>query len=140
MRVSENQIIWGGNYFKLYPTRCFLIWDKGNGFKNRTYAECEQSWTSFDSNARIFAYDPLCNGDYRGKINPCQKPVALYKWLLINYAKEGQSILDTHLGSGSIAIACHDLGFDLTASELDTVYYNAAMKRIEEHTLQESFA
>ena len=135
-RVSKNQIIWGGNYFGLPPTRCFLVWDKGEGFYNRTYAECELAWTSFDLNTCKVKHDPLANGDYKGKIHPTQKPVALYKWLLHNYAKEGDKILDTHLGSGSIAIACHDYNFDLTGCELDKEYFEAAMKRIAAHTAQ----
>ena len=135
-RVSKNQIIWGGNYFALPATRCFLVWDKGEGFYNRTYAECELAWTSFNKNTVKYKRDPLAQGDYKGKIHPTQKPVALYKWLLKNYAKEGDKILDTHLGSGSIAIACHDLGFDLTACELDTDYYNAAIKRLTDHQKQ----
>jgi site-specific DNA-methyltransferase (adenine-specific) len=135
-RVSKNQIIWGGNYFGLPPTRCFLVWDKGEGFYNRTYAECELAWTSFDLNTCKVKHDPLANGDYKGKIHPTQKPVALYKWLLHNYAKPGDKILDTHLGSGSIAIACHDYGFDLTGCELDKEYFDAAVKRISAHTAQ----
>lgn len=135
-RVSKNQIIWGGNYFGLLPTRCYLVWDKGEGFYNRTYAECELAWTSFDRNTRKFKYDPLANGDYRGKIHPTQKPVKLYEWLLKNYAKEGDKILDTHMGSGSIAIACHYAGYDLTACELDKEYYEQAMERINNQTRQ----
>jgi site-specific DNA-methyltransferase (adenine-specific) len=135
-RVSKNRIIWGGNYFELPATRCYLIWDKGEGFYNRTYAECELAWTSFDANTVKLKHDPLAKGDYRGKIHPCQKPVALYKWLLQNYAKPGDRILDTHLGSGSIAIACHDMGFDLTGCELDKDYYDAAVKRLKTHQLQ----
>jgi site-specific DNA-methyltransferase (adenine-specific) len=137
-RVSKQQIVWGGNYFNLPPTRCFLIWDKGAGFKGRTYAECEQAWTSFDANARVFQRDPLCNGDYKGKIHPTQKPVKLYEWLLTNYAKPGQRILDTHLGSGSNAIAAHNLGFDFVGMELDKDYYDAACKRFEQHKAQGS--
>ena len=83
-RVSQNQIVWGGNYYGLPRTRCYLVWDKGEGFYNRTYAECELAWTSFDKNTRKFKHDPLAKGDYRGKIHPTQKPVALYKWLLKN--------------------------------------------------------
>ena len=135
-RVSIDQIIFGGNYFPLPPTRCFLVWDKGEGFYNRTYAECELAWTSFDKNTCKLKHDPLAKGDYKGKIHPTQKPVALYKWLLEKYANPGDKILDTHLGSGSIAIACHDYGYDLTACELDPDYYNAAMQRIKQHTDQ----
>jgi site-specific DNA-methyltransferase (adenine-specific) len=135
-RVSKNQIIWGGNYFGLPATRCFLVWDKGEGFYNRTYAECELAWTSFDFNTCKIKHDPLAKGDYKGKIHPTQKPVALYKWLLDKYAKQGDKILDTHLGSGSIAIACHDYGFELTACELDKEYYDAAKKRFLNHSAQ----
>ena len=136
-RVSKERIIWGGNYFPLRPTRGFIIWDKGEGFKNRTYAECEFAWTSFDVNARIFKHDPLAKGDYHGKINPCQKPIRLYKWLLKNYAKEGDRILDTHLGSGSSAIAAFDGGFDFVGCEIDADYYMAALKRFEYHRMQQ---
>lgn len=136
-RVSKEQIIWGGNYFPLRPTRGFIIWDKGEGFKNRTYAECEFAWTSFDVNARIFKHDPLAKGDYHGKINPCQKPIRLYKWLLKNYAKEGDRILDTHLGSGSSAIAAHDGGFEFVGCEIDADYYAAAVKRFNIHKMQQ---
>jgi len=131
-RISKNQIVWGGNYFGLPATRCFLVWDKGEGFYNRTYAECELAWTSFDKNTVKYKRDPLAKGDYKGKIHPTQKPIRLYEWLLMNYANEGDKILDTHLGSGSIAIACYNLGFDLTACELDPDYYKAAIKLIQD--------
>jgi len=146
-RVSKNQIIWGGNYFieHLQNTRCYLNWDKLN--HSDTYADCEMAWTSFDKNAKIFKY--MWDGNRYGFIgaikgvgkksirtHPTQKPIALYEWLLMNYAKEGDKILDTHLGSGSIAIACHNLGYDLTACELDKEYYEAAMKRIKQHKQQ----
>jgi site-specific DNA-methyltransferase (adenine-specific) len=133
-RVSQNQIIWGGNYFAdlLNPTRCFLIWDKGEGFKNRTYAEAELAWTSFDANVKIFKHDPLAKGDYKGKIHPTQKPVALYRWLLQNYAKTGDKIIDTHSGSGSLACACHLEKFDFLAIELDEDYYRDSVKRLDE--------
>jgi site-specific DNA-methyltransferase (adenine-specific) len=136
IRVSVNQVIWGGNYFNLPPTRCFLIWDKGEGFKNRTYAECEQAWTSFDKNARLFKRDPLCNGDYHGKIHPTQKPIALYKWLLKTYAKPGDRIFDSHGGSFSSAIACQQMGFDFVGCELDKDYYDAAVARFHKQTRQ----
>ena len=136
MRVSRNQIAWGGNYFDLPPSRCWVVWDKGEGFYNRTYAEAELAWTSFDANVKIHKRDPLAKGDYKGKIHPTQKPVQLYKWLLKNYAKEGNSILDTHFGSGSIALACWDMGYDLTAYEIDKEYYDDACKRLERHKQQ----
>ena len=135
-RVSKNQIIWGGNYFGLPPTRCFVIWDKGEGFKNRTYAECEMAWTSFDRCAKIYKRDPLAKGDYRGKVHPCQKPIRVYEFLLKEYAEQGNKILDTHLGSGNIAIACHYKEFDLVACEIDKGYYDDAMKNFKERTMQ----
>jgi len=128
-RVSKNQIIWGGNYFDLPPTRTILCWDKMKGDNN--FSMWEMAWTSFDKPAKIYRQNS--SGD---RIHPTQKPVKLYEWLLIKYAKEGDNILDTHLGSGSIAIACHNLGYDLTACELDTEYYNAAMKRLKQHQQQ----
>lgn len=135
-RVSREQIIWGGNYFGLQPSRCFIVWDKGAGFKNRSFAECEMAWASIDKNAAIFQRDPLACGDYVGKFHPTTKPVALYRWLLENYAKPGQRILDTHLGSGSHAIAAHYFGAHLTACEIDADYFAGAMARIKRETSQ----
>ena len=132
-RVSKNQIIWGGNYFILPPTRCNLIWDKIQEFSG---ADFELAWTSFDKASKAFRMSRV-EAYSKGKIHPTQKPVKLYEWLLMNYAKEGDKILDTHLGSGSIAIACHNLGFDLTACELDKDYYDAAMKRLKQHQNQQ---
>jgi site-specific DNA-methyltransferase (adenine-specific) len=133
-RVSKNQIIWGGNYFlnNLGNTRCFICWDKKIS-EDFTLAMAELAWTSFDKLAKIFRMSVPKTG---GKIHPTQKPVKLYEWLLMNYAKEGDKILDTHLGSGSIAIACHNLNYDLTACELDKEYYDAAMKRLKQHQQQ----
>tara|TARA_R110001592_G_scaffold101841_1_gene287937 strand:- start:93 stop:671 length:579 start_codon:yes stop_codon:yes gene_type:complete len=133
-RVSKNQIIWGGNYFDLPPTRCFLIWDKKQP-EGVSFASCEYSWTSFDKSAKTFYLRPQ-GADYDGRIHPTQKPIKLYEWLLMNYAKEGDKILDTHLGSGSIALACHNLKYDLTACELDTEYYEASLKRLKQHQNQ----
>jgi len=139
-RVSKNQIVWGGNYMTefLPPKMCWLMWDKGQ--RDFSLADGELAWTSFDKALRIFNMpratamkDAKDNG---GKIHATQKPVKLYEWLLMNYAKEGDKILDTHLGSGSIALACHNLGFDLTACELDKEYYEASLKRLKEHTQQ----
>ena len=134
IRVSENQIIWGGNYFNLPPTRCFLIWDKGEMMYNRSFADCEQAWTSFDKSARMYKKNPT---DIN-RIHPTQKPVKLYEWLLHNYAKPGQRILDTHLGSGSSAIAAHYFGVDFVGCELDNEYYAAACARVKKETSQVS--
>jgi len=132
-RVSKNQIIWGGNYFDLPPCKNYVIWDKEIPI-GLSFADCEMAWTSFNKAPKIFRHSAYL--DKNNKFHPTQKPVKLYKWILKNYATEGDKILDTHLGSGSIAIACHDLGFDLTACELDTDYFNAAMKRINDHKKQ----
>jgi len=131
-RVSKEQIIWGGNYFKLPPTRCFLIWDKGEMMYNRSFADCEMAWTSFDKSARMYKKNPT---DLR-RIHPTQKPIKLYDWLLHNYAKPGQRILDTHLGSGSSAIAAHYFGVDFVGCELDEDYFNAAKTRFDMATAQ----
>lgn len=130
-RVSKNQIIWGGNYAELPASRCFIIWDKVSHME--TMADCEFAWTSFDKNAKIFKHT---RNTSEKRIHITQKPVALYKWILDKYAKPNDKILDTHLGSGSIAIACHDYGFELTACELDTEYYEAAKKRFLNHSAQ----
>ena len=131
-RVSKNQIIWGGNYFDLPPSKCFLVWDKGESIYGRDFAECEMAWASFDKCARIYKLFP----NQKDRTHPTQKPIGLYKWVLDRFANDGDKILDTHLGSGTIAIACYDYGFDLTACELDKDYYLTAMKKINEHTSQ----
>lgn len=130
-RVSKNQIIWGGNYFNLPNSQYFSIWDKGETMYGRDFAECEYAWVR-SGGTRIYKKNP----NQTDRIHPTQKPVALYKWLLDKYAKQGDKILDTHLGSGSIAIACHDYGFELTACELDKDYYNKAIERIKDHVRQ----
>lgn len=132
-RVSKNQIIWGGNYFDLPPTQGFFVWDKKQPH-DFSLAMCEIAWSSIQKPAKMWSLSVLKE---RGKIHPTQKPVELYEWLLINNTQQGDKILDTHLGSGSIALACHNLKFDLTACELDKDYYTAAMKRIENHTKQQ---
>ena len=134
-RVSKNQIIWGGNYFDLPPTRGVICWDKKQ--MSNSFSAWEMAWTSFNFIAKMFRYDNkgfMCKDGK--KIHPTQKPIKLYEWLLDNYAKAGDKILDTHLGSGSIAIACNNRKFDLTACELDTEYYTKAMERIEQHKKQ----
>jgi site-specific DNA-methyltransferase (adenine-specific) len=132
-RVSKNQIIWGGNYFILPCVRGWIFWDKNiNG--SSSFSDGELAWTSFDRVLRKaeITYNGFLGAD-TNRVHPTQKPVALYKWLLDKYAKEGDKILDTHLGSGSIAIACYEYGFNLTGFELDSEYYNAAKSRIENH-------
>ncbi len=132
-RVSKNRKICGGQCFDLPPTQGFFIWDKKQPH-DFSLAMCEYAWSSIQKPAKMWSLSVLKE---RGKIHPTQKPVELYEWLLINNAKEGDKILDTHLGSGSIAIACHNLGFELTACELDKDYYEAAMKRLEQHKAQQ---
>ena len=132
-RVSKNQIIWGGNYFDLPPCGKFIIWDKQIP-KGLSFSDCEYAWTSFKGANKMFRYSAYKNKSE--KFHPTQKPPTLYDYCLMKFAKEGDKILDTHLGSGSIAIACHNLGYDLTACELDKEYYNAAMERIERHKQQ----
>lgn len=133
-RVSKNQVIWGGNYFKLKPTRCILAWNKLQPWEN--FSQFEMAWTSFDKPAGLISLSNTGGANNQVKIHPTQKPVKLYSWVLNRLANEGDKILDTHLGSGSIAIACHNLKYDLTASELDKEYYDAAMKRIDQHKQQ----
>ena len=143
-RVSKNQIVWGGNYFAdlLPPKKGWIFWDKKiTNANNTNFSDGELAWTSFDCILRRFTYDwigfgYLNNPQGEKKIHPTQKPVQLYKWLLQNYAKEGETILDTHFGSLSIGIACHDMKFDLTAIELDADYYEQARKRLEFHQRQ----
>lgn len=130
-RVSKNQIIWGGNYFELPCSQYFCIWDKGETMYGRDFAEAEFAWVS-KGGTRIYKKNP----NQLDRIHPTQKHISLYEFCLMNYAKEGDTILDTHLGSGSIAIACHNLGYDLTGYEIDKEYFKAATKRIEQHKQQ----
>ena len=133
-RVSKNQIIWGANHFisKIpFDSSCWIIWDKDNG--DSDFADAELAWTSFKSAVRVFKFKwkgmlQQNMKDKEHRIHPTQKPVALYKWLLSNYAKPGDKILDTHLGSGSSRIAAYDMGFDFYATELDKYYFDAQEK------------
>lgn len=131
-RFAVNQIVWGGNYFadELPATRCWIVWDKVAHMD--TLADCELAWTSMDRNAKIYAESRV----HHNRIHICQKPVALYRWLLQNYAKPGQKILDTHGGSGSSMIACDIEGFDMDWIELAPDYFLAAKKRLEQHQAQ----
>lgn len=128
-RISRNQIIWGGNYFCLPPTRCFLIWRKTNVPENFSMAMCEYAWTSFNSNAKMFSFSAVGQPH---RFHPTQKPIELYEWILKNYAKEGDKILDTHVGSGSSRIACEKLGFDYVGYEIDEYYFQEQEKRFKE--------
>lgn len=139
-RVSKDQIIWGANNFweNLRSTTNYIFWHKHQPASN--FADGELAWTSFKKTCKCFDYP--CFGahgqDVGGKQHPTQKPVKLYDWILANYATAGMKILDTHMGSGSIAIACHYAGCHLTASELDTEYFNAACERIKRETAQQA--
>ena len=134
-RVSKNQIIWGGNYFPLPLNNNWVIWDKLN--PNLSFSEAELAWCSINKNVRVFKRYSAMEDEDGKKQHPTQKPIALYKYCLEKYAKQGDKILDTHLGSGSIAIACHDYDFELTACELDKDYYDKAIQRIKNHTNQQ---
>ena len=127
-RVSRNQIIWGGNYFELPPTRCFLVWKKHIP-ENFSMAMCEYAWTSFNANAKVFEYPSIDNSGMR--FHPTQKPIQLYEWILRKYAHEGDKILDTHVGSASSLIACRNMGHKYVGFEIDEYYYNLAKKRLE---------
>jgi len=142
MRISKNQIIWGANHFienVAINSSCWIVWDKDNG--RTDFADCELALTSFITAVRKFKFtwNGMLQGDMKNKevrTHPTQKPVKLYDWLLANYAEKGQKILDTHLGSGSSAIAAHYFGVDFVGCELDIDYFNAAKQRFEDSTRQ----
>ena len=142
-RVSKNQIIWGGNYFSKEIARdsqCWIVWDKKHP-EGVAFADCELAWTSFNRATRIFRF--MWNGmlqedmkDKEKRIHPTQKPVALYEWILKNFAKEGDKVLDTHTGSGSSRIAAYNLDFEYVGYEIDPVYFEAQERRFKAHTRQ----
>lgn len=131
-RVSKNQIIFGMNYFMdmLPPSRCFIVWD--NCQRGLSFSQSELAWASFDQMCKMVRV----SNNQPDRIHRCQKPVDLYEWLLSTYAEKGNKILDTHLGSGSIAIACHNMGYDLDAYEINSKYYSDAKARLKEHKKQ----
>jgi len=137
-RVSKNQIIWGGNYFTehLKPSSAWLFWDKGTG--DNDFADGELAWTSFGGALRKISKSWVGANAKDGleRIHPTQKPIYLYEWILSRYGNIGYKVLDTHLGSGSIAIACHNYKYDLVSCELDSSYFNSAMKRLKQHQSQ----
>lgn len=141
-RVSKNMIVWGGNYFAdMLPTsQGWIVWDKCKP-KGVHYADCELAWTSFNRATKMFrfAWNGMIQGDMKHKekkIHATQKPAALYRWILENYAKEGDIILDTHVGSASSLIACEDMGFEYVGFEIDQTYYNLSRARLEEHRMK----
>lgn len=134
-RASKNWVVWGGNYFSQHieGARCFIVWRKLQMLGMHTMADCELALTSFDANAKIWD-----GNNAQGRIHPTQKPVKLYQWIYANYAKQGDRILDTHLGSGSSAIAAHYAGLEFVGIELDPDYYAAAVERFKRETAQEA--
>lgn len=126
-RVSKNQIVWGGNYFTMPPTKCFIVWRKPQISEQVSFSMCEYAWASFNNTSKEW----IGMSAESDRIHPTQKPVALYEWLLKNYAKQGDKILDTHVGSASSLIACYNMGFDYVGFELDKDYFNAATERLE---------
>jgi len=139
-RISKNQIVWGANYFVAHlqkGTKGWIVWDKGQ--HGLTMSDCEIAYSSFDKATRIFTFNRGLIAQKGGSIHPTQKPVELYRYLLNEYANEGNKIFDSHLGSGSIAVACDDLGFDLTACEIDNDYFRKASKRLDVYRRQGTF-
>lgn len=136
-RVSKHQIIWGGNYFALPATRCFIVWRKLNiPLEGFSMAPVEYAWTSFNDNAAMFeAFSSSMTGEEK-RFHPTQKPVALYRWIYQHYAKPGYKILDTHLGSGSSRIAAYDAGLDFWGYEIDRYYFEHQEERFERHAAQ----
>lgn len=134
-RVSRNQIIWGGNYFLLPPTRCFVVWRKLSISESFSMAMAEYAWTSFNGNAKVFECAPQGKKDDT-RFHPCQKPIELYSWLLRNFANEDDKILDTHVGSASSLIACHRSGYSAWGFEIDPDYYEKAKQRLDKELAQ----
>ena len=132
-RISKNQIIWGGNYFDLGKCQHFIVWDKEIPL-GLSFSDCEFAWTNFNKANRIFRYSAYL--DKKNKIHPTQKPIKLYEWIFKNYAKPTDKILDTHFGSCSIGIACHNFGCTLDACEIDEEYFDNAFKRVRTHVRQ----
>lgn len=133
--VSKNQVIWGGNYFELPPTRCFLIWRKTNIPKDFSMAMVEYAWTSFNDNAKMMEFSSAGTKE-NPRIHPCEKPIKLYQWILERFAHEGDKILDTHVGSGNSLIACARMGFECWGYEIDKTYYKLASEHIDKELRQ----
>lgn len=135
-RISKNQIIWGGNYFNLPPTRCFLVWRKLTISENFSMAMAEYAWTSFNDNAKVFEYAP----QNKNRTHPTEKPIALYEWIFKRYAHKGDRIFDSHLGSGTSRMAAYNLDLDFVGCEIDKTYFDIHEKRWAEYTAQTRMA
>ena len=136
LEKAKNHVIFGGNYFSLPPSRNFMVWDKGAGFKNRTFAECEFAWCSWDENAKVLTRDPLAARDYDGKEHPTQKPVKVIEWC-ISHSPESATICDPFMGSGTTGVAAHNLGKAFTGIERERKYFDIACERIARAQAQE---
>jgi DNA modification methylase len=134
MEAADKHIVWGGNYYGLPPSRQYLIWDKGAGFKGRDFAECEQAWCSWDGNAKVYLRDPLASGDYRDKVHPTQKPAALMKWCL-GLVPDAKTVLDPFMGSGTTLVASKLEGRQAVGIEINEAYCESAAKRLSQGTL-----
>ena len=134
LEAADNHVIWGGNYYGLPPSRNYLVWDKGAGFQGRDFAECEQAWCSFDGNARVYHRDPLASGDYRGKVHPTQKPLALMQWCL-GLVDGVESVIDPFMGSGTTLVAAKLAGIRAVGIEISTEYCEKAVKRLAQGVL-----
>lgn len=131
LALDVPTIIWGGNYFALPPSRCFLVWDKGAGFRNRDFAECEQAWCSVDGNARVLSRDPLANRDYASKVHPTQKPVAVMAWSLEHLGVTG-TVVDPYMGAGTTGVAALKKGLSFIGIEREQKYFDEACRRLRE--------
>lgn len=134
LEAAEKHIVWGGNYYGLPPSRQYLIWDKGAGFKGRDFAECEQAWCSWDDNAKVYLRDPLASGDYRDKVHPTQKPLPLMRWCL-SLVPDAQTVLDPFMGSGTTLVAAKLEGRKAVGIEINEKYCEAAVKRLSQGVL-----
>lgn len=134
LESSDNHVIWGGNYYSLPPSRQFLVWDKGAGFKDRNFAEAELAWCSRDGNAKFYSRDPLAAGDYKGKEHPTVKPLALMTWVLEMYP-DAKTVLDPFAGSGTTGRACKDLGRSCVLIEREERYCEIAARRMGQEVL-----
>ena len=134
MESAEKHIVWGGNYYWLPPSRQYVVWDKGEGFKGRDFAECEQAWCSWDGNAKVYKRDPLASGDYKGKVHPTQKPLALMKWCL-SLVPDAKTLVDPFMGSGTTLVAAKEAGMRAVGIEINEEYCQKAAERLRQGVL-----